>query len=585
MKKFILCAVAILMILPASTIDVYSEETPGASFMPPAEGSSIYSEGYQKQIPQVLKSQFFCGYCHILTYPRVIKKAHNSWITSKHKDISCVDCHYPPGRLDVDIPEHDKIPRDEETASGKKTDVEYIKSELEVLSRLTTILNMDEPVIRKKPRIDDTSCTTKCHLMSGVGKEGEFWTKEISFVESEREDKTKRVIKYIHKTHFDVTKSVEGQEIHCQTCHQHETSNNHFEVNRQKCFLCHFKNATLNEGRAKCSLCHEIPTKPLQRQKEEGAPEKEGEKTINHKSIEEDGVKCASCHGHMIRGKGEVVQQMCLDCHDNDEAITKEVSNKKLMHEKHVATQNASCFDCHTPIEHNKQANYIDNSRLECQACHPDHHKYQKILLDGPKRPGISNIPGLMSAVYTNCNACHFEEKIVKGERVAAGTAKACSACHLLKHEGMVEEWKAKPAAAAKEAWEIEKDAVAAIEAAKATATPEQLEEANKMMEIGRENLNIVVYGGSVHNQKYSVTLIDAAMISFEDAMELFAEEEEYEEEEEVEVDCECEYGELDCADDDAEAEAEEYGCECDDDDELVCEGGDEDEEDEDEEE
>ena len=151
----------------------------------------------------------------------------------------------------------------------------------------------------------------------------------------------------------------------------------------------------------------------------------------------------------------------------------------------------------------------------------------------------------------------------------------------------MVEEWKSKPAAAAKEAWEIEADAVAAIEAAKATATPELLDEANKMMEIGRENLNIVVYGGSVHNQKYSVTLIDAAMISFEDAIDLLEEEEEYEDEEYG--DCECADGKLDCVDEEAEAEAKEYGCECDDEDYLVCDDeayyDDEDEDEEEEEE
>ncbi|GBE40891.1 class III cytochrome C family protein [bacterium BMS3Bbin09] len=569
MKKFILYAVAILLILPASTINVYSEEEPVVEKTPPVENSSIYTKGYPKKIPEFLKSQFFCGYCHILTYPKVIKEAHNSWMTSKHKDVPCVDCHYPPGRLDVAIPEHDKIPRDEETATGKKTDMEYMKSELEVLSRLTTILNMDEPVIRKKPRIDDNSCTIKCHLKSGKGKEGEFWTKKIKFVEVEREDKSIRVISYIHKTHFDKTKSVEGQEIHCQTCHQHETKDKHFEVSRKKCFLCHFKNAELNKGRAKCSLCHEIPTKPLQRQKVEGAPEKEGEKTINHKSIEADGVKCASCHGHMIRGKGEVVQQMCLDCHDNEEAITKEASNKKLMHEKHVADQNASCFDCHAPIEHNKKADYIDTARLQCQTCHPDHHKYQRLLLEGAQRPGVPSIPALMAAVNTNCTACHIEEKIINGEKVANGTGKACAACHTPKHEGMVEEWKSSTASAAKEAKEIEKDAEAAIEAAKATATPEQIEEANKMMENGRGNLNIVEYGGGVHNKKYSVTLIDAAMTSFEDAIDLLAEEEE----EGVEVDCECSDGKLDCADEDAKAEAKTYECACDDEDYVVCQG------------
>ncbi|HDH06509.1 MAG TPA: hypothetical protein ENH01_12535 [Nitrospirae bacterium] len=526
-----------------------------------------------------LKSQFFCGYCHILTYPKVIKKAHKSWQISKHKDVPCSQCHYPPEQVDIVIPEHDKIPRDEATALGKRTDLEFMKTELEVLSRLVTILNMDESVVRTKPRIDDRSCTIKCHLKSGEGKEGEFWEKKIEFVVSEREDKTKRIIPYVHKTHFDKTKWVEGMEMHCTTCHQHETKDKHFEVSRKKCFLCHFKNAKLNEGRAKCSLCHVIPTKPLQRQKKEGAPVKEGEKTINHKSIEADGVACSSCHGHMIRGKGLVNKQKCFECHDNEEAIVKDAAEKKLMHEKHVADQNASCFNCHDPIEHNKQADFIDNARLQCQACHPDHHKYQRILLGGEKRPGVANIPGLMSGVNTNCLACHLEERIIKGERVAQGTGKACAACHLPKHEGMVEEWKSKTASSSKEAWEIEKDAVAAIEAAKATATPEQIEEAMKLMEAGRENLRIVDYGGGVHNKKYSITLVDAAMSSFEDAIDLFAEEED-EGEEEVEVDCECVDGELVCADEDAKIEAEEYDCECDEEGEVICgEGEDEEEE------
>ncbi len=60
-----------------------------------------------------VKSQFFCGYCHVLTYPRVMKKAYTSWKAGKHKDIGCVECHYPPDRLYSEIPQHRKIPKDE----------------------------------------------------------------------------------------------------------------------------------------------------------------------------------------------------------------------------------------------------------------------------------------------------------------------------------------------------------------------------------------------------------------------------------------------------------------------------------------
>jgi hypothetical protein len=542
MKNFILYAVAMLLVIPASTIYVYSAENSQV------EEASIYSKGYPEKLPGLIKSQYFCGYCHILTYPRIIKKAHKSWQTSKHKDVACVDCHYPPESMDTNIPEHEKIPRDEETASGKKTEMEYMKSELEVLSRLLTILNMEEPIVRTKPRIDDLSCTIKCHLTTGKGKEGEFWAKKINFVESAREDKSKRIISYVHKTHFDETKSIEGQEI--------------------------FKNAKLNEGRAKCSLCHEIPTKPLQRQKKEGADA--DEKPITHQSIEEAKVQCSSCHRHFIRGNGEVMQEKCLDCHDSEEPIVKELSNKKLMHEKHVAGQNASCFNCHEPIEHNKQADYIDIARNNCQACHPDHHKYQKMLLQGEKRPGISNIPGLMSAVTTNCIACHREERLIKGEKVAHGSGKACAACHTEKHEGMVKEWRDKTASEMKSVKETGKEALAAIEAAKGTADQESINEAIELVRQGEENVNIVEFGGGVHNKKYSIMLLDVAITNFEDAIDLFAEEEEEVTEEgegeAIEVDCECIDGELDCADEDAEAQAEEYGCACNEDDELVCE-------------
>jgi hypothetical protein len=521
-----------------------------------------YFKETSKKLPAILKSQFFCGYCHVLSYPKVIKKAHNSWQASKHKDVTCAECHYPPGQTDLTIPEHDKIPRDEKTASGKRTDLEFMETELEVLSRLLTIMNMEESVVRTKPRVDDRNCTLKCHLTSGKGKEGEFWTKKINFSESEREDKTKRIIPYVHKTHFDKTKMVEGQEIHCTTCHQRETEQNHFEVSRKKCFLCHFKNAKLNEERAKCSLCHEIPTKPLQRQKKEGADS--DEKPITHQSIEEAKVQCSGCHLHYIRGEGLVKEEKCLICHDNEKKVMKETLNKKLMHEKHVAGQNASCFNCHEPIEHDKNADPIDIARTQCQACHPDHHKYQKMLLLGEKRPGVSNIPGLMYMVNTNCLACHQEERIVNGEKVAHGTGKTCAACHTEKHEGMAKEWKEKTDKTLQEVKTTEKEALEAIETAKGNgATPEQLDEATAMIVKGRESMEIVEYGGGVHNKKYSIMLLDVAVSSFEEAMELFAEEEEEEEGEgeAVEVDCECADGELDCADEDARAEAEEYGC------------------------
>ncbi|MBI5057480.1 MAG: hypothetical protein HZB61_12780 [Nitrospirae bacterium] len=515
MKKIILSTVAALILLSANR-PIHAEETARANDL-------------TVKTPN-LKSQFFCGYCHILTYPNVIKKAHKSWQESKHKDVTCVTCHYPPDKIDVDIPEHGKIPKDEAAASGKRTDLEFMKTELEVLSRLVTILNMEDTVVRTRPRIDDRSCTIKCHVPDGKGKEGEFWTKKIIFSESEREDKSKRTIPYVHKTHFDKTKWVEGQEIHCTTCHQQETGQKHFEVNRQKCFLCHFKNAKLNEGRSKCSLCHEVPTKPLQRQKKEGADA--SEKPITHQSIQEARVQCESCHLHFIRGKGAVKQEKCRECHDNEAPVINEAANKKLMHEKHVAGQNAGCFNCHEAIEHNKNGDPLDIARNECQACHPDHHKYQKLLLLGEKREGVSNIPGLMSAVNTNCLACHIEDITIKGEKIEQGSGKACVACHTEKHEAMAKEWKDKTNETLKDVKDTEKEALKAIEAAKDKAPKGKIDKAVALVKQGQEYLSIVEYGGGVHNKKYSVMLLDVAIGNFEDAVDSLSEDDEKEEKE-----------------------------------------------------
>jgi hypothetical protein len=481
-----------------------------------------HPENSRVEVPNV-KNQFFCGYCHVLTYPKVIKKAHASWRSGKHKDIGCVRCHYPPEKYDYKIPAHQRIPKDERSATEEKTAMEYMKTELEVLSRLVTVLNMDESIIRTRPRIDDRSCTTsKCHPSTGKGKEGEYWTKKIEFAKYEREDKSEGIVLFTHDKHFDKEKWVEGQEIHCTSCHQRESEGKHFEVNKEKCSLCHFKNLALNEKRAKCALCHEVPTAPLQKQKKEGAGEEE--KPITHKSLEEAKVACESCHMHLVKGDGFVKKKQCLNCHDNGDHIGKDLSNKKLMHEKHVAAQTAHCFNCHEPIEH-KPSDFIEIAKSQCSTCHPSHHKYQKLLLAGEDFKNVKGTPGLMYGVKTNCFACHSEERIVKGEKVAHGSGKTCVACHTEKHEAMAKEWKEKTDDELKGAKEVEKEAIDAIENARDKAGKKKISEARKLLEAGQEYLQLVEYGGGVHNKKYSVMLLDEAMNNFEDAIDLLSTE------------------------------------------------------------
>jgi hypothetical protein len=431
----------------------------------------------------------FCGSCHIM------KRYYNQWARDKHgeKGIACVECHYAPGT--------------------KITPMAKFKG----LGQLFTYLATKEKTVQKVAKVPDISCTTsQCHP-----KNEEFLTKKVKFTEN---------IPYVHKTHED--KTIEGQKLHCDTCHQHITGEKHFQVPAVACYLCHFKNAEFNKERSKCSLCHEIPTKPLQKQKKEGA--KAEEKPITHQSLEKAKVLCQSCHYQLVQGSGGIKKEDCFVCHEYSVELLKKAEDKKSMHDMHVAAQNAHCFECHQPIQH-KETDFLDAVRLDCQGCHPDHHVYQRMLLVGDKRKGVPKTPSLMYEVKTTCIGCHMEEKIVKGEKVAHGTGKTCAACHTEKHEGMAKEWEDKAIEELKNTKEIEKEAIEAIKEAKGEVPEETLKEAMAMLKEGRENMHIVEYGGGVHNKKYSVMMLDAAMGNFEDAIDLLAEEEEEEEEEEDE--------------------------------------------------
>jgi hypothetical protein len=429
-----------------------------------------------------------------------IEKYFNTWESGKHNKIKCIECHSVP--------------------PAEKSSLEPKFKELgELYTYMSTFTN--HSTVRKQLSANDLSCTSsKCHPSTGIGKEGEYWTKKLDYAQYERADKSKGLVQFTHDKHYDPKKQIEGHPLHCTSCHQHETEKKHFEVAIEKCFLCHFKNTEFNIDRAKCSLCHEIPTKPLQSQKKEAKPD---EKPVTHKSMEEAKVGCQSCHLELIKGKGQVSREKCFNCHDKVEAIMMKVGNKKLMHQEHVAKQAAACFNCHQPIEH-KDRDFIDAGRETCTACHPDHHAYQEILLLGERRENIQETPGLMMSVKTNCLGCHLEERTVKGEKVAHGSAKACAACHTEKHEGMAKQWMDQVKEELESALDIEKEAEQAIKDAEGKVSMEKLNEAKGMLQKGQENLRLVEYGGGVHNQKYSVMLLDEAMNNLEDLIDLLNE-------------------------------------------------------------
>jgi hypothetical protein len=466
--------------------------------------------------PDLPQPQFFCGYCHLLTYPGIVQKGYDLWKKGKHKEVGCVECHYPPPK------EAEGLSRP--LAKGGKAEVKHIpKKPPEHFS----YVQLGGETVKTRPRIVDASCmTADCH-----GKpDDKFKTKKIKFTEK---------VFFTHKPHFEKKNQIEGMQVNCTSCHQHETDKKKFEVSRESCHLCHFTNVKFNEGRGKCELCHALPKKPIQTS---------GEKPITHEMLKKAKVTCNGCHFDLIQasggaayeaffekgelktalimGAGRTKKESCLACHDQAKQL-KEAENKKLMHEKHVTIKTARCFDCHQPISHVKakadaKDPMHDQVMLDaCTACHSDPHRYQRLLAAGPKREGVPSSPDPMYKARTNCLGCHLEQKLTeKRQKVLIASGKSCVRCHTKEHNKMLKDWKTELAKEIKYTKEVEQQAMKALAKHKPKLTKEKLAEFRQMLKQGREDLKIVQFGNGVHNKKYSMMLLDAALTNFEDLLD-----------------------------------------------------------------
>jgi hypothetical protein len=471
--------------------------------------------------PEVPQPQLFCGYCHILTYPGVVQKGFELWKKDKHNKVGCVECHYPPGA---------SASRTPNATTESVTTASHIPANP---PGHFSYLPLGGDTIRTIPQIADASCmTAACH-----GKpDDKFKTKKIKFTEK---------VAFVHEPHFDKKKQIEGQQVNCVSCHQHVTDQKKFEVSEASCHLCHFKNVKFNQDRGRCELCHELPTKPIQTS---------GEKPITHEILKEAGVSCASCHLDVIQGAGgakyEAVfengelktaivlgtgginKQSCQSCHDKQKDL-KEEKNKKLMHEKHVSVKNARCLECHQPIMHTKAdlAKPADNTppmmnlkqtiQYGCVACHPEPHRYQRLLAQGAKRKDVFASPDPMYKARTNCMGCHVEKKLTQtGLKTLMASAGTCVQCHTKDHKKMLDDWKTELVKEVQEAREIEQEALEALENARSKLPEDKLTEAQQMLAEGKANINIVQFGNGVHNKKYSLLLIDAAINKYDELIE-----------------------------------------------------------------
>lgn len=244
----------------------------------------------------VSTSPLLCNSCHIM------KPYVDAWKTSKHADVTCVQCHYPPGFRDTI----------------------WVKYQA-----LTQVVKWATQTYSSKPfaEIEDASCLRSgCHdrrLLQGATV-------------------FKRGIVFDHKPHLEEPRR--GRQLRCTSCHSQIVVGTHIEVTASSCYLCHFKGTkTARELHpiGGCPGCHRAPQGELQIESVR----------FNHKEIVQRGVACEKCHLNVIEGDGAAPRERCFTCHNQPEKLDR-YPDTAFLHDFHVASHNIECARCHTEIVH-----------------------------------------------------------------------------------------------------------------------------------------------------------------------------------------------------------------------------------------
>jgi nitrate/TMAO reductase-like tetraheme cytochrome c subunit len=245
---------------------------------------------------EVSSSPVLCNSCHIM------KPYVAAWKVSKHNQVACVQCHYPPGLRDT----------------------LWVKYQA-----VTQVVKWATQTYSSKPfaEVEDGSC-----LRSGCHDRGLLQGK-VAY---------KRGVMFDHKPHLDQAHL--GRRLRCTSCHTQTVVATHIEVTDSACFLCHFKGfKSAREIRpiGGCVSCHQAPKGDIT----------VGSVRFNHEEMVSRGVACQRCHLNVVEGDGEAPRERCLTCHNQPEKLAR-FADTAFVHDFHVADKNIECGRCHTAIKH-----------------------------------------------------------------------------------------------------------------------------------------------------------------------------------------------------------------------------------------
>jgi len=339
----------------------------------------------------------FCNSCHIMN------NYYDNWKASSHSEVNCLECHLQPGFMG------------------------HVKGKINGLSQAIDCM-VGRVGTKPSATIVDESCLrSDCHSTE------ELLTKDIDF----------NGIKFTHKNHMK--KAVDGINFTCGVCHSHFEGNEHFSVNKDVCFTCHFlSNPITKEKLVKttCTSCHEVPNKVIQR----------GLISINHSEFVSYKASCEnSCHKKEIQKTSEIDDKLCLNCHnftDAEEILlaenrTTEVKEQQYdsieLHKAHTNGEKVECFACHGKILHGQKEVTSISDMLDCQSCHSNTHQVQRTIYSTqhPMQGTQSDkVLSPMFLTHVECTGCHIEQAQKKPGAVdsfgtvAKAVPRACDNCH-----------------------------------------------------------------------------------------------------------------------------------------------------------
>ncbi|MBC8329671.1 MAG: NapC/NirT family cytochrome c, partial [Planctomycetes bacterium] len=277
----------------------------------------------------------FCGSCHNMV-PYI-----DTWRASAHADVACIECHYEPGAR--------------ETLLGK------FKAITQVAKYVTST--------ESKPyaEVADQSCLRAgCHSVPSL-------TGTIPFGR----------VAFEHRDH--VLESRRGRQLQCTSCHNHVLEGEHFNVSESVCFSCHFMPEADGSlpPHSDCLICHGPPMDMIE----------VAGKDFVHSDFTGRGVRCQQCHTSVVKGKGEVRQERCHTCHEEEGHISR-IGEPEFLHEQHVTEHGVECFQCHDEIRHGLLPHDpFESGQNDCRSCHQPSHDPGLAVLAGTGAVGAPHRP------------------------------------------------------------------------------------------------------------------------------------------------------------------------------------------------